>query len=128
MGAALMRYMVGVSSAEIVAAILCILFPDARTALDLTPGRGCFWSEAVPTGVAVHFSEHDFTALPYADDSVDIALFDPPHLADAGQRSIMRQRFGTYPSGDLESAVRAGCREAQRVARIGTVVKVCDHV
>lgn len=124
----LMRFMVGASSAEIIAAILRVLFPDARTALDLTPGHGCFWSETVPTHVSVQLSEHDFTALPYADAISDVALIDPPHLADAGQRSIMRQRFGTYPSGELEDVVRQGVREAFRVATLGCVVKVCDHI
>src|SRR5438552_1081345 len=60
----LMRFMVGASSAEIVAAILRVLFPEARAALDLTPGHRAFWSESVPTNVSVHFSPHDFTALP----------------------------------------------------------------
>jgi hypothetical protein len=85
----LMRFMVGVSSAEIIAAILRVLFPDARTALDLTPGRRCFWSEAVPTHLAVH----DFTALPYGDESYDVLLCDPPHIADGGRKSIMAARY-----------------------------------
>src|SRR5438552_3708873 len=67
----LMRFMVGASSAEIVASILRVSFPDARTALDLTPGRGCFWSETVPPHVAVHFSEHDFRQLPLEDNGID---------------------------------------------------------
>src|SRR2546428_9746623 len=89
----LMRFMIGASSAEIVAVILRVLFPDARTALDLTPGRRCFWSETVPTHVAVRFSEHDFTALPYGDAEVDVSLLDPPHNADAGERSVMGRRL-----------------------------------
>jgi hypothetical protein len=40
----------------------------------------------------------------------------------------MGRRFGTYRSAELEPAVRAGCREAWRVACLGVVVKVCDQV
>lgn len=120
--------MIGRSSAEVVAAILRDLFPDARTVLDLTPGRGRFWSESVPTHVSVRFSEYDFRCLPLEVNAVDVAVFDPPHIADAGQRSIMRQRFGTYPQRELAQVIRDGAREAFRVAALGCVVKVCDHV
>jgi hypothetical protein len=123
-----MRFMVGVPSAEIVAAILRVFFRDTSTALDLTPGTRTFWSETVPTQVSVVFSASDFTALPYGDAAFDVAIFDPPHLADAGQKSIMAARYGTYKNVDLEPAVPAGCREAWRVARVGAIAKVTDHV
>jgi hypothetical protein len=103
-------------------------FRDARTALDLSPGERCFWSELVPTGLEVTFSQHDFTSTPYADLSFDLTLLDPPHLAGLGRNSYMRPRYGTYSSKQLPGVVRAGAREAWRLARIGAVVKVCDHV
>ena len=125
----LLRYMPPDTPAPVlIARILCTLFPDALSAVDLTPGRHGFWSEQVPTGLTVTFCEHDFRALPYADAAFDVALFDPPHLADAGSMSIMGRRFGSYPTGLLETVVREGCREARRVARLGTIVKVTDHV
>src|SRR5579859_2561879 len=108
MVARLMRYMVGASSAEVVAAILRVSFPDARTALDLTPGYGCFWSEAVPTHFSVFFSDHDFTALPYAEASYDVPIFDPPHLGAGGQNGIMASRYGTFKDREVEPTIRAG--------------------
>jgi hypothetical protein len=115
-------------TAGLVAQILVILFPDAETAIDLTPGRGCFWSARVPIHLAVTSSRADFTDLPFADTSYDVPLLDP-HVADAGAASIMGRRFGTYRTLDaLESAVRQGAREAWRVARVGIVVKVTDAV
>jgi hypothetical protein len=125
----LLRYMpAGTPAPVLIAAILQTLFPDAQTAVDLTPGRHGFWSERVPTNVSVTFCEHDFCDLPYPDEAFDVALFDPPHLADAGKKSIMGNRFGTYRNADLESTVRQGCREAWRVAQLGAVVKLTDHV
>jgi hypothetical protein len=125
----LLRYMpAGTRTPVVIAEILGTLFPDARTAVDLTPGRHGFWSERVPSSVAVTFCEHDFCALPYADQAFDVALFDPPHLADAGTKSIMGRRFGTYRNGTLEDMVRQGCREAWRVSRLGAIAKLTDHV
>jgi hypothetical protein len=118
----------GQDTAVTVAKILGVFFPDARGVLDLTPGHGCFWSEAVPIGVTVETSAYDFRCLPYADASIDVPIIDPPHNADSGARSIMGQRYGTYRQRDLEHAVRAGVREAWRVARLGVIVKVTDQV
>lgn len=115
-------------TATIVAKILAVCFPDARAAVDLTPGHGAFWREDVPTHVTVTLSSHDFRRLPYANESYCVALFDPPHNADAGSGSIMGTRFGTYKQADLEPAVRQGVREAWRVSTRGVLVKVTDHV
>jgi hypothetical protein len=115
-------------NATIVASILRVSFPDAHTAIDLTPGSRNFWSETIPINVTVSFSPFDFTALPYADGSVDVALIDPPHLADCGSASVMRQRYGTYRASELRSVVQAGARDAMRVGRVGAIVKICDHI
>jgi hypothetical protein len=121
----LRRYMAA-TPAEIIAAMLAALFPDAATAVDLTPGRGRFWNGTAH--VAVTFSTWDFRALPFGDGAFDVAVFDPPHLADGGATGIMARRFGTYKAAELEAAIRAGCREAMRVGCLGCIVKVCDHV
>jgi hypothetical protein len=122
----LLRFVSGHKTAELVAGIVRVAFSDACSALDLTPGRGNFWSEATPNDLTVFASNADFRALPYADASFDVVVFDPPHLADGGKKSVMAQRYGTYPSNALEEVVREGCREAWRVARLGTLVKVTD--
>jgi hypothetical protein len=122
---ALRRYMAA-RPAAVVAAMLRVLFPDARTALDLTPGRGRFRDGMAH--VAVVASGADFRCLPYADGAFDVAVFDPPHVADGGANGIMARRFGTYTAADLEPTIRRGCREAMRVGRLGCIVKVTDHV
>lgn len=120
----------------IVSLILRVAFPDARDALDMTYGSGAFWDGSAHVHVTAHDADSsravdgvvDFTALPYKPGSFDVALFDPPHLADAGAESIMGQRFGTYRQADLPAAIRAGTREAWRVARLGIIVKIAEHV
>jgi hypothetical protein len=133
----LLRFCQNLSTPIIVAQILRVYFPSADTALDMTGGDGGFWdgSELIdvmrvmvdpdrrPAGDA------DFRSLPNIDDAAyDVTLFDPPHVADAGDESIMGAKFGTYEDQDLRTAVQAGCREAWRIGRLGTIVKVTDHV
>jgi hypothetical protein len=114
--------------AHIVAETLRTAFPDARTAVDLTPGDGNFWSESEPVHVQVERSPHDFCHLPYADASIDVALIDPPHNADCGADSIMGERYGTYTQAELEQVIRQGVAEAWRVARLGVIVKVTEQI
>jgi hypothetical protein len=124
-GAAMLRRYMLAGPAEVVAAMLRVLFPDARTALDLTPGRGNFWDGTAH--VEVTASGADFRCLPHADGAFDVAIFDPPHLADGGANGVMARRFGTYRDADLEPTIRRGCREAMRVGRLGCIVKVTDQ-
>jgi len=113
--------------AQIVANLVITCFLDARSAVDLTPGRDNFWKGWSPP-FEVARSQHDFRSLPYDDASFDLVVYDPPHNADAGKRSIMRKRFDTYPNSELREVMIQGAREAWRVARIGTIIKVTDQV
>lgn len=124
------------SSARIVAAILRVHFPDARTALDLTYGLGGFWdgsAHVAVTGLDRDAARGvdgvaDFRRLWQPPESYDVAIFDPPHVADAGDGSLMAERFGTEDAPGLEASVRAGCVEAWCVSRLGVIVKVTDHM
>lgn len=132
----LLRFCQDLPTATIVTLILRVAFPDAKTALDMTYGSGAFWDGSADVEVTAHDSNParaldgvvDFTKLHYAKNHFDVALFDPPHIADAGAESIMGQRFGTYSESELPDAIRDGTREAWRVARLGIVVKITDHV
>lgn len=120
----------------IVALILRVAFPDAQTGLDLTYGNGAFWDGSAHIQVTAHDANAarapdgvvDFRRLEYADGTFDVSLFDPPHVADAGAASIMGQRFGTAAEVDLQLAIARGVCEAWRVARLGIIVKITDHV
>jgi hypothetical protein len=126
-------------SAVVVARMLAVLYPDARTVLDMTYGSGKFWdgsARVAVTGLDLDPARApnvvgDFRALPFADRSFDVAIFDPPYHTDMGRgkSSIMGARFGTFATlPELEAAVRQGCAEAWRVARLGVIVKCQDYI
>jgi len=124
------------TSAAIVAELLDVVFPDAKDGVDMTHGRGGFWNGHSRLDIVKHdlepqYAPHgamDFRDMRYGDKSFDVALFDPPQIADAGARGIMGNRFGTYNRGELETAIRMGAAEAWRISHLGIIVKVCDHV
>lgn len=124
------------TSAQAISRLLAVLFPDARTVLDMTYGSGNFWDSSAPvtvTGMDRNPSRArdvcaDFTRLPFAAGAFDVAIFDPPYLTDAGVRSVMRACFGSFANvADLRAAVEAGAREAWRVSRLGIIVKTQNH-
>jgi hypothetical protein len=114
--------------AHLVAKIKRVCLYDCLTALDTTPGRGCFWSETEPTGLSVTFSTGDFANLTYPERSFDVGIIDPPHLAGLGANSYFRNRYGTYRAKDQRKIIVAGALETWRISAIGALIKVTDHV
>jgi hypothetical protein len=134
----LLRFCQDLDTGTIVTLILRVAFPDAQTALDLTYGPGGFWDGTAHVVVtahdvnprrAPHGALNFGQALEHYDPaSFDIVTLDPPHLGDASDGSVMGERFGTLSGTDMPSLFAAGARVAWRIARIGILVKVCDHV
>jgi hypothetical protein len=133
----LYRYMIDATSAQVVRAILATCFPDTRDVLDVTYGNGAFWDGhwgGLVTGRDLLPSRglhgtNDVRALTDADEEFGVVVFDPPHLADGGADSIMADRFGSIKGEeDLKDLFIQGTRECWRVASLGIIVKVCDHV
>jgi hypothetical protein len=130
------RYLIDISTAEVVANILHVCFPQAKDALDVTYGSGNFWNGERSVEVTAHdldparalHGEMDFRDLKYGDKSFDVVLFDPPHMADTGEDSILGERFGSYSNDELKDVVQQGAREAWRVSNLGVVIKVADTV
>ena len=129
------------TSAETVSKMLTVLYPDAKVVLDATWGKGRFWGLLKPPEltmvIGLDLSPHgrpsvvgDFTRLPFADQSVDVTIYDPPFLSDMSKHgtAVMESRFSGY-RGEAEAreTVQAGAREAWRVARLGIIVKLQDH-
>lgn len=125
------------SSAEATRRYIHLAFRDAHTAIDLTAAHGGFWKPPVPPDLAVTTNNLDpssradlhldFTATGLSDQAYDLAVYDPPHLADVGADSIMGRRFGgAAGTSGLDVLVTAGVREAWRIARIGILVKLAD--
>lgn len=126
------------TSAQTVAKMLRVLFPDALTVLDATWGTGKFWLPNSPYHlVGLDRSGHgrpsvlgDFTKLPFADNRFDVVIFDPPYQWDEGKtkRSVVGRRFATYTGEqDAWSTITAGALEAWRVGRLGIIVKIQDY-
>ncbi|ECC4176244.1 class I SAM-dependent methyltransferase [Salmonella enterica] len=59
----------------------------------------------------------DFRALPFADSSFPVVVFDPPHLERVGQTSWMGKKYGCLNKKTWRSDLRAGFKEAFRVLR-----------
>lgn len=127
------------TSAQTVAKMLRVLFPDGKTILDMTYGNGGFW-RGVPwanvTGIDIIPDKArdvcaDFRHLPFADRSFDVTIFDPPYLSDVSKKNpgIVGRRFGSFNNqSDTWQSVVSGMQEAWRVARIGVIVKVQQHI
>ena len=75
-------------------------FRAARTAVDVSPGERCVWSERVPTGLEVTFSPHDFRCTPYPDRSFVVPFSRAPRLA-GWARAAPRARYGTNSAKEL---------------------------
>lgn len=70
----------------------------------------------------------DFTALPFADDTFALVIFDPPHLVHSGRKSWLAKKYGKL-EGDWKEELRLGFAECFRVLRTeGTMVfKWSEH-
>lgn len=126
------------TSAQTVAKMLRVLFPDAVTVLDMTYGSGKFWTPYTPwrvTGIDLNPERArdvcaDFTRLPFADGAFDVAIFDPPYLIGCSKQetSRMGNRFAFFRTkDDLRDVVCRGAAEAWRVGRIGAICKVQNY-
>lgn len=109
--------------------------------IDVTYGRGNFWTEYRPVHLVMHdiaLDGVDFRQLPEADGSVDVVVFDPPYIAQGGRATSTAQEFiARYGLVDAPKSVResqeligAGMKEATRVLRRDgrLFVKCMDYV
>ena len=64
----------------------------------------------------------NFTDLPFEDNSFYLVVFDPPHLNQAGEKSIMALKYGKLPV-DWRETLSKGFKECMRVLKPnGTLV------
>jgi len=63
-----------------------------------------------------------FAALPFADESFALVVFDPPHMKRAGSSGWMAKKYGVLPV-DWKTLLRLGFSECFRVLRSeGTLI------
>ena len=59
----------------------------------------------------------DFCALPFADNSFAVVVFDPPHLERVGDTAWMSKKYGRLNKDTWRDDLRTGFKEAFRVLR-----------
>ena len=62
----------------------------------------------------------DFRDMPFEDNTFDLAVFDPPHLIHAGEKSWLGKKYGVLPAY-WKPYIKAGFDECMRVLKT-------DHV
>lgn len=58
----------------------------------------------------------DFTAMPFADESFFLVVFDPPHLVHAGKKSWLASKYGKL-NKDWRNELKQGFAECFRVLK-----------
>jgi len=60
----------------------------------------------------------DFTALPFADETFDLVVFDPPHIIRSKpSKSFLRTKYGELTPDTWAAVLRKGFDECWRVLR-----------
>lgn len=131
---------------ELIAKVASLWLRPDDYVLDVTYGRGAFWTELfVNDWPRLTLDTHDkaidgvdFRFLPEADGSVDVVVFDPPYIAQGGRESSTRQdmlnRYGlmSVPKsvGSLEHLIAGGIWSASRVLRPQgrLIAKTMDYI
>lgn len=114
--------------------------------LDVTYGRGLFWTHFRPTHLETHdlaADGVDFRRLPEADGTFDVVVFDPPYISKGGRETStlaaagndFMARYGLYdaPKGAANLRTRLigpGIFECARVLAPGgrLLVKCMDYI
>jgi hypothetical protein len=74
-----------------------LYLPADAVVLDPTYGKGGFWKKYRPPKLIAHdlkLDGVDFTALPEADDSVDVVAFDPPYKLNGTPTDEIDECYG----------------------------------
>lgn len=117
------------------AARLGYLGDPGTEVLDLTYGRGLFWTRYRPDGL--RYDGGDFTARAEFDGSVPVVVYDPPYISTGNREtSTVDDLYDRFGLGELRGwrAVRAlidtGLAEAARILGPGgyLLVKCMDYV
>ncbi len=129
---------------EILQWIIKLHLKGERIGVDPTFGKGMFYrnkriklpefvSDADPYRAGnvdgVEVKQHQAERLPLPDDSVGSIIFDPPFLSKTGKGSIIKDRFGDYPSmKELWNFYDSAIWEFNRILKInGILIFKCQN-
>lgn len=129
------------SNGKLLATVASLWIEDDDLVLDVTYGRGNFWTVYRPQFLTAHdlaVDGVDFRLLPEADESVDVVVFDPPYIAQGGRdTSTLPDFLDAFGLDDcpksvaeLERLIQKGIREARRVLKPGgrLLMKCMDYI
>lgn len=123
------------TNADLIAAVSQLYIKDDDIVADVTYGQGVFWKKTdtkrfnllasdlhMPILAGDGCFRADFRKLPFADGSVDVVVFDPPYVHNAGDKRVIADKHyknaqtteGLYNS-DIMELYRQGMTEAFRV-------------
>lgn len=125
----------GGTNADLIASVAPMYLTGS--VLDVTYGRGAWWTRFKPSPFTFHDKEldgTDFRELPYDDGAFDAVCFDPPYVLSGGVASKgaedMRDRFGLdvgYSNNTLHALILDGLTEACRVASTFVLAKCMEY-
>jgi hypothetical protein len=130
---------IGVVSRDVISNILALHFPEGTIA-DLTWGKGAFWKDGLRERVVARLDlaprygadiRADSRHVPLRDQSVDVAIFDPPHRHAVGKttKTKLGVDYDCLPrQTDITALVEDTLPELRRIARQGCIIKITDMV
>lgn len=94
-----------------------VLFADSRTLETTFKDRDKIRTLEIKPDVI-----HDFTEMPYPDNSFKLVIFDPPHLIKGGDNAWLVKKYGRL-NKDWQQQIKQGFDECMRVLdNFGTLV------
>ena len=124
---------------DLIAHVASLGYIEGRV-LDLTYGRGKFWTDFTPERLCTNdidettdaFLNHDFRATGFETGAYDTVVFDPPYrLRGTPSLGEMDDRYGTTDPAtrrDVIALLVGGAAEACRLSNKWVLVKCQDQV
>lgn len=127
-------------SRDVIRVVLQTHFPGAERAVDLTWGKGAFWTGEEESGWVVGLDKRprygcqiaaDSRHVPLRSQSVDVAIFDPPHQHGISKTTTLKHQddYDRMPNQrDIHQLLADTAPELRRIARVGAIIKLTDMV
>lgn len=122
----------------LIAQVAKLWIPPRSLVVDVTFGKGNFWTEYEPQFFITHDLKTDgvdFRHLPEDSGSVDVLVFDPPYISPGGRKTStipdFNEAYGLVDAPrtpyELALLLHAGVKEARRVLRPrGLLLQKCS--